>query len=89
MSDFWLLSWPGTTGTGGGQTIQPVQGWRQSLEGYGLQTLTHTAMRCICTSGTQLVFSRDVDMMIRYCDVMYLYEEDAVGYSSNIDKTIR
>ena len=27
--------------------------------------------------------------MIRYCDAMYLYEEDAVGHSSNIDKTIR
>ena len=54
-----------------------------------LQTLTYTAMRCICTQGTQLVFSRDIDKMIRYCDAMYLYEEDAVGYSSNIDKTIR
>ena len=55
----------------------------------GDRVMSHTAMRCICRQGTQLVFSRDIDKMIRYCDVMYLYEEDAVGYSSNIDKAIR
>ena len=34
-------------GTGGGRTMQPVQGWRQSHEGYRLQTqITNTHPYC-------------------------------------------